>query len=524
MRKLLILWILNCMCSAFAQAEGHVLSFSDIENLIEKNDLRSIESFLSVLPNEYKNQYSLVFNSRGLQDGTPQDPRAILFSKNGNLFFSFNGNESEKGFYNIETIEFDDQSAQFKAREIQFSADQKIKPRIVENPVACVRCHGYSTKPIWDAYLFWPGIYGSEDDRLKLDNPFPEGTLFETFQKTNRNLGRYKYLLDIPTQPAPGTVDIPRPNLDLGVLLTNLNFKAIAKKLREQSGIKPFRYAIIASAFQCESVIESMPTQIAPLLLGDYESVSAETKTLLKESLEERVQRHKTITGGPLENPRTIRDYTEMEGLEYEHETVTAQLRYLVEGLGVTMKTWSTELNPQYYTFANGEGGTSDISFYLADELLDKVEDSEILKEIKKYNNGASGYTHYPPSKEICDDLKAKSLQTLKNITASDVPSSKYKSLYHPEKAPSPLAFSKCLFCHGRDPGQELGKQVPPRIYYDDPLMLELQIAANPDLARKIVGVIEDSPPSGLPKMPPTGDLEDREKSAIKDYIKQFYP
>ena len=49
-----------------------------------------------------------------------------------------------------------------------YITQKKINVEYINNPKTCLSCHGggANAKPIWDAYDFWPGVYGSAERRF----------------------------------------------------------------------------------------------------------------------------------------------------------------------------------------------------------------------------------------------------------------------------------------------------------------------------------------------------------------------
>ncbi len=121
--RALILFVVLVADSAYP------LNVDDVRKIISDNHATTIEMFLDT--KEVKQQLrgmnvNLVYKSRSLQGASLEFPRAIVSDNlSGNIadpktdlkrpFFamSFNGDRGQKGFYNLEIIEFNRAKGQF---------------------------------------------------------------------------------------------------------------------------------------------------------------------------------------------------------------------------------------------------------------------------------------------------------------------------------------------------------------------------------------------------------------------------
>jgi hypothetical protein len=128
----------------------------------------------------YMQSHTLVYDSLSIQQSTFAEPRVLVFGPFAKFVFSWNGRPNYYGGNSFETMEFDEDSGDFKFREITFknpsqgqapdaddieSENENVawsKPNINK----CTQCHGKNPSPIFDTYFIWPGFYGSNDDFL----------------------------------------------------------------------------------------------------------------------------------------------------------------------------------------------------------------------------------------------------------------------------------------------------------------------------------------------------------------------
>src|SRR5579884_502312 len=91
---LLVLSIVSSTTFAF----GSHFDFVKLRDLINSKNIESIESLLASLPEEYKLFFTLVYSSKSAQGATPENPRAILFGRDGKLILTFNGSPTQRNY------------------------------------------------------------------------------------------------------------------------------------------------------------------------------------------------------------------------------------------------------------------------------------------------------------------------------------------------------------------------------------------------------------------------------------------
>ncbi|MBY0470170.1 hypothetical protein K2X30_03310 [bacterium] len=245
----------------FAFSYSQSPTYDWLKDQVIAQNIQDVDTMLSILPLEYRTNYTLVYGSRSLQGASYQYPRAILFGGDGKLILAFNGHPSQRNYDKVEIIQFDDGSDTFLFNEIKFSPGSR--PEFRENPKSCTLCHRQELRPIWDTYAPWPGVYGSDDDQIDFIKAEQES--FEKFKKAKPGMDRYRQLGELKaTDPnsklneylkyfpywRPRSNDFPskdysvengffvRPNLRLATHLHELNVRRIATKIKRSDEIK----------------------------------------------------------------------------------------------------------------------------------------------------------------------------------------------------------------------------------------------------------------------------------------------
>lgn len=237
--------------------------YEDLVSLIQKKSIRTMEDLLPLLPTDLRSNYTLMYESRSLQDATPTSPRVILFGKNAKLTCAFNGEPTQAGYDSLECFQFRDETQSFDFRQIQFpTAENGLKTvafsrsgTSVDEKTSCMGCHGspqFGLRPNWDSYSTWKGAYGENDDNIG-----DQKTAYAGFVARRDSHPRYRYLIQdatFPTAPyeAPtSSVMDGRPNLRFSDYVGRWNAIRAGRILRN-SVANWERLAFAVKGLRCE--------------------------------------------------------------------------------------------------------------------------------------------------------------------------------------------------------------------------------------------------------------------------------
>lgn len=101
--------------NTFAAADDGI-SYDGIAHLVQTQKITTIDDLLPKLPEQFRRGYTLVYNSRSLQDASPLNPRALVYGTTGKTIVAFNGDPSEKGHNSLEVMEYDSTLDAFNLR------------------------------------------------------------------------------------------------------------------------------------------------------------------------------------------------------------------------------------------------------------------------------------------------------------------------------------------------------------------------------------------------------------------------
>ena len=151
-------------------------TFTDLLAIAMSNDVKNQQDFLSRIPKDAAQTFTLVYESESAQAPGISEafPGVIRMTQDGKLVFRYTCDRSTNVYDRIEIMRFDEDDSKFKFSEIRFNPPEHVN-RYTESPRKCFGCHNQRSevadpRPNWSMYPEWPGVFGSHDDF------FPEGT------------------------------------------------------------------------------------------------------------------------------------------------------------------------------------------------------------------------------------------------------------------------------------------------------------------------------------------------------------
>lgn len=244
------------------------LSFNEVQELIEKNnsdansenDIKTVEDFIKVLPEDYKNNFALMIQSKSLQTSNAKNPRVIMYGLNRRTIYTFNSEMAYNGGNAIELMDTvkDGDKTVFQFREMAFNEGKVSFSE--PNPAKCIKCHTHNTldeqymRPNWQPFFRWQGALGSNDDVLGLPSEDGQKELqaYREMQKSFPTKKRYRFLnINNFVQDFGNATLTGHANSALTSVLTQLNYERIVTRLMSTSYYPYFKYALYG-ANSCE--------------------------------------------------------------------------------------------------------------------------------------------------------------------------------------------------------------------------------------------------------------------------------
>jgi hypothetical protein len=484
-------------------------NYESLVQIFQNKHPQSIDELLPLLPEEFRDNYTIVYRSRStLQEATEADPRIIMYNgTDAKLLMSFNGNPKEKGYNELEVIQYRDQSQAFELYQVELPYSATQAPQ--KNPTACLTCHGDHPRPNWDGYFVWPGLIGAHDGDVIGRDVAREAAM-------DWNHGRYKFI------KAGGSVE--EPNSNLSTLLGLLNGQRIAKLIKDNSTLYPYRYAILGATVCSDGRFEMgqfLPPAAAQAMGTPYAAILADTIQKNRNYFHQRVLQldaDLSPPGGPsaLIGKRATRPEYQDHGPEFTEQI--ARFRYVIEGLGVSMERWNMPFDLNTYSFNDGAISVMNPNWWVP--LFSSADDASTLADLQNNSEKILDYfesldsNHPNPAPaeylNFCGNLSKKSLTALAQVappvSASPVPSG----------TGLPPVVQLCMGCH-------VGTaQIAPAIPFDQPKALKDWLSTQlPDGTTNLdllLNKISNSPKTGS-RMPPFRALAPQERADLLQFI-----
>jgi hypothetical protein len=229
--------------------QAFAFGIDDLRTLVQERQLTTVARVIEHLPDEYKENFTLAYDSQSLQGSSYDNPRAILFGRTAQFVLSFNGDPSQQHYNAIEAMQFREGAESFELYSIEFTDDgvEFSEP----NPQVCASCHGSPPHPLWSSYEYgdreqshWPGFYGSTHDAPMLEPK--EKAAFERFRERAASHPRYHDLMlekaEAPWFPygTGPTQHRLRPNNRLGNLLARWHARQIVGLINRSEFIQRY--------------------------------------------------------------------------------------------------------------------------------------------------------------------------------------------------------------------------------------------------------------------------------------------
>lgn len=239
------------------------LDYATFARQIREKGIRSAADAVALLPPELRINYTLMYHSRSIQQGSLENPRVLLFGTDAKLIVTFNGEPGQTGYDKLEILHFDDASETFELRSIDFKESVEFSEA---NPKVCTACHRPEPQPIWKDYGSpndpsghgqWPGSYGPSHDFVPEHLRPP----LEAFWKAAAQHPLYRHLLRdpesdlFPYQPTGSERRWQhrfRPNNRMSRLIARLNARRVARAIQQSALFQERKHLVLSWFLECD--------------------------------------------------------------------------------------------------------------------------------------------------------------------------------------------------------------------------------------------------------------------------------
>jgi hypothetical protein len=230
------------------------LSVAKIEAFLAEHPGASVETFLTALPDEHRQNVALVHKSRSLHRATYARPRQIFFGLDAQMLLAAGSVPTDPRYDVIEYAELDRARGVFAAGKIEFGTG--AAPRLTRQPAECAACHGTPWRPIWGPYVptWWPGVYGDNSGGIA-EADVPGFLDFLATRPTEPHLRALDDAIDV--SPAPRVIAkgraYPVLNTDLGMTLGSAVATGAVVRLESHPEFDVLKWLFLDRVLQCDS-------------------------------------------------------------------------------------------------------------------------------------------------------------------------------------------------------------------------------------------------------------------------------
>ena len=496
MRGLVALVLVGCSSAAIPTPRPHD-RYEALTNLLARDPatgkpVDTIAELIPLLEPELRSSFTLVFATRSPeQDVDPLHPRVVLFGNDARLVLAFTGDPIGPDRDILELLHFRDDTRAFELERFVLPAAARRDPKLAElardnghaNPNECSRCHSADPRPIFDSYPVWPGFYGSVQDAFAISPD--ELASYRAFLASRD--GVYKLLEFLPgSEVSPYSIDPAEdptgrlaPNMRLGMALTELNRKRIARKLEASPYYAKYRDKLLAGLLGCAPL---------PIAIEDRKRIEQQLST------EDAAKLDRARIDGPDQRDRLR--MTEINSFDN-----FAEIEYMARILDVSRADWSMATEPGAFALYDGilSGRVVENNrardFYFKEDFLFEMLRAEPVFATKPY----SIYQRV-----------GQRLDLPRAIAACQHYADRSKDVAWPAEPPvAPLVVYRCVRCH--DPGGD-GPPIP----FDSPTRLRAMLT--PQLADEIAARTLITAATRMPLDQPP--LAKAERVELLSYIK----
>jgi len=515
------LCLLLGLLGAAAPGQAAGFNFTSLQSLLSRQDINSVEELIAALPAAQRSRYALVFESRSLQGASLENPRVILYGADARFIVTFNGSPAQRGFRVVETMEFDDDSKEFRLRELVFPERAAGVDKVVVsevNPQHCARCHGAPARPVWDTFPLWPGAYG---ERYRARLSARERTGLAVFLALQPTHPRYGQLLGVKRFADPQTfrssaltqyAGIPEepPNAELAVNLGRLQAQSIARQLVRQPGFELYRYALLGLADNaCGRLADFYPDALWRTQRPGFERFARDSAATNARQAQLKAARAAFGGGAAVTADSGTSD------------NALVQLRFVAEAaLGIATQNWTLALERGTYDFTMPPSPAQPLRETLLAEVATR---DATIRDLSLYWTSSDGDRY-------CSYLKRRSRAALtpsndgaNGVIALDPTSPPAGVAPDPTavlaNAPAaatlarPAALQLCVSCH------ETG--VAPLLPFSNAPQLAQQLRVRPSAHGALIDEIRFrlSSAAGPHQMPLGLNLSDAERESLESYF-----
>ncbi len=136
------------------------MTINGVLEFIQKNNIKTIAALLNQLPVQYRNNFSLVEETKGEGQSNLRFPRIVLFGPDGRFLMNISTKPDDPKYDLLDCAELNEETGMWEFSQFDFTEE---RPKLHSRPESCIRCHGDTPRPVWGTNMDWPGVFGDNE-------------------------------------------------------------------------------------------------------------------------------------------------------------------------------------------------------------------------------------------------------------------------------------------------------------------------------------------------------------------------
>jgi hypothetical protein len=343
------------------------VTWEDLRRVIARNDIRTRDQLLAVLPAKFRGSMKVVFASKStaVSGVTSKTPR-LVFSDDRSGFtltMSTTPDGPDAGFIEVASPTGDYRIAEPKV--IELGAQKNQRSIFIEDPYKafaghpskdCRRCHSERFRYLWPGvYPAWPGVIGEQHNR------FTSEVEIKALEDLKNNPIVGKYLDPKFLDPRNGISEFGDNNQQFNSLIATAHSNRIHHDLMNAKGIEEYR-PLLSSLRKSDSLAGTFDETVASVTSPEFlanipERKREEFRTTFADRLKKVVKRSEAFDRSVVLSDGTSRSYGAGMDFVGTQEIEYTLLEYVADDLQLPRRDWSWTLDSRAVRLNDGEGG-----------------------------------------------------------------------------------------------------------------------------------------------------------------------
>ncbi len=331
-------------------------TLDSVKSLLGSGKAKTLDDIIQSMPASYLQNFALVYESKSDKNANSLAPRVLNFGEDATFITAYGSGKGAKD--ELHMIAFEPTDSSFHFYRIRDEKNGQLK--LETDPADCKSCHAGASRPTWNTYSVWPGVYFGLHDNLAKGSV--EQKNYQAFLDASKSNTRYAKL-----PLATGKEDHfgPLATLNAGndaltrssLALSKLNWERIYQKLTKSPAYEDNKIQVARALLNCPATKSSSVGKS----LADYEAEVQSNQLKYRTQLLES----STVKEAGLKAK-------DLDAIIFPATAATAKTKFIVEQkLGLSTAGWSMTTLEESDSYSTPAAGLLDLAVILTERDLD---------------------------------------------------------------------------------------------------------------------------------------------------------